>query len=528
MGNPNDSNRLLIDWEFAIYVTPNDEYSIGGTGTIPFMSHVLLAQMAELQTKATQQEVHKSSSKTLVLLPSHISQSFGDDLKSLFYVYFFAVSMEEAHLGKQFHPYFTKLIPLVKERRVILRDNMEMRVTFDSVIGLLECHLATLQDDEEHFFTNENLRKSAEELTQHLKKWAAEVGWSTSISSPQSAKQKKHEASSSCHLKLAYPCITLQFTSFDLRIKHMQQKEEIWITIERDLSMMVVHQVENTVFWPPNTGTGGRNAQLEKIGILIEASSQAHQPKGSTSLDSTVPVNPQAPEPPCSKGQGCRPKVAPPLYSPSATTDANTTEPSQPFNPLICQAGRRFSLHPTVTKKVAWKPACQIATGPSVADSVAPPAGFLDQNIDPALHNIYLVEHQSLEANISSDDNSKDDDNDNDEEDDEETRFPGHEPPLQSQATHPLTPEFDFQYSHDENDMVAQTSVSHMANPSMPSNQLSNSSQCCAHSYLPFEAPPDASPTQLQLQEAQVMTFTARQCIEMPLQEEWPATSSQS
>ncbi|KAG1767587.1 hypothetical protein EV702DRAFT_1203622 [Suillus placidus] len=232
MGNPNDSNGLLIDWEFAIYITSNDEYSIGGMGTIPFISCALLAQMAELQTKARQQEAHKSSSKTLALPPSRISQSFGDDLESLFYVfayvcikysgpngrehqesvpdslldswltldldvcklrkvYFFAVSTEEARLEKQFHPYFAKLDPLVKEWRVILRDNMETQVTFDNVIGLLEHHLATLQDDEEHSSTNKNLRKSAEELTHHMTKQAAEAGWSTSISSPKLAKWKK-------------------------------------------------------------------------------------------------------------------------------------------------------------------------------------------------------------------------------------------------------------------------------------------------------------------------------------------------
>ncbi|KAG0692376.1 hypothetical protein DFH29DRAFT_882564 [Suillus ampliporus] len=47
----------------------------------------LLAQMAELQTKVTQQEACKSSSKTLALPPSHVSQSFVDDLESLFYVF---------------------------------------------------------------------------------------------------------------------------------------------------------------------------------------------------------------------------------------------------------------------------------------------------------------------------------------------------------------------------------------------------------------------------------------------------------
>ncbi|KAG0692147.1 hypothetical protein DFH29DRAFT_882976 [Suillus ampliporus] len=156
MGKPNDSNGLLFDWEFAVFITSNDEYSIGGTGTIPFMSRALLAQMAELQTKVTQQEACKSSSKNLALPPSRVSQSFADDLESLFYVftyvcikysgpndeerqepvpdslpdswstldlevcklrkvYFFAVSLEEARLEKQFHPYFEKLVPLAKE-----------------------------------------------------------------------------------------------------------------------------------------------------------------------------------------------------------------------------------------------------------------------------------------------------------------------------------------------------------------------------------------------------------------------------
>ncbi|KAG0694735.1 hypothetical protein DFH29DRAFT_1006079 [Suillus ampliporus] len=75
------------------------------------------------------------------------------------------------------------------------------------------------------------------------------------------------------------------------------------------------------------------------------------------------------------------------------------------------------------------------------------------------------------------------------------TGFPGHDPPSQPRVTRPLTPEFDFQYSRDEDDVVVQTSVSHTANPSMPSNQRSSSSP----------APPDASPMQLQTHKVQVM-----------------------
>ncbi|KAG1797799.1 uncharacterized protein HD556DRAFT_1440760 [Suillus plorans] len=171
-----------------------------------------------------------------------------------------------------------------------------------------------------------------------------------------------------------------------------------------------------------NAGTGGMNAQLEKIGAVLEAPSQVHRPKGSTSLGSTAPVNPQAPEPLCGKGQGRRPKVTPPPYSSPAATnvpntphvDVSTVEPLQPLNILFCQAGGRFrftmhaptvppdpdlsNLHAPVDRKVAAKPDYKTVTGPSQANLVALPARFLDQNIDPALRGINVVEPQSFEG----------------------------------------------------------------------------------------------------------------------------------
>lgn len=58
----------------------------------------------------------------------------------------------------------------------------------------------------------------------------------------------------------------------------------------------------------PNAGTGGRNVQLEKIGVVLEAKSRNRKPKGTTSLGTLNPVNPQAPEPP-RKGRKNRQKV---------------------------------------------------------------------------------------------------------------------------------------------------------------------------------------------------------------------------
>ncbi|KAG2073308.1 hypothetical protein BDR04DRAFT_1116446 [Suillus decipiens] len=237
------------------------------------MSCTLLAQMAELQAKATLQEAQKSSSKTLALLSSCVSQSFGDDLKSLFYVftyicikysssngeeckesihdslpdswstlnldgcklrkvYFFAVSSEEACLKRQFHPYFAKLIPLAKEWQAILRDNMKTRITFDSIINLLEHHLATLQDDKEHSSINKDLRKSAEELTCHMK----------NISLPQLAKWKRCEAANS-YLYLSSSHTSHRKKQFLLEFDLLGRHHEQWYQI---LVWRLAHQgVEN-------------------------------------------------------------------------------------------------------------------------------------------------------------------------------------------------------------------------------------------------------------------------------------------
>ncbi|KAG1785086.1 uncharacterized protein HD556DRAFT_1314535 [Suillus plorans] len=70
----------------------------------------------------------------------------------------------------------------------------------------------------------------------------------------------------------------------------------------------------------PGTGTGGRANQLERIGALLGAPARTSKPKGSTSLDSNVPVNPLAPEP-VRKGRGSRAKKPPPPYSASELAD---------------------------------------------------------------------------------------------------------------------------------------------------------------------------------------------------------------
>ncbi|KAG2118252.1 hypothetical protein BD769DRAFT_1672367 [Suillus cothurnatus] len=218
------------------------------------------------------------------------------DVCKLRKVYFFAVSSEEAHLEKQFHPYFAKLIPLAKEWWAILKDNMEAQVTFDIIISLLECPIATLEDDEEHSSTTENLKKSAAEITKHLKKQQAEGGSIEPdciilphvVASPKN-KWAKHKG----------------LNVFRSQPKKPQAAEPIKTS---SIPLMSLHLDATSTDKPArrsdhvNAETRGRNTQLEKISALLEALSWIHQHKGFTSLDSTIPVNPQAPEPPHIKG----------------------------------------------------------------------------------------------------------------------------------------------------------------------------------------------------------------------------------
>ncbi|KAG1789204.1 uncharacterized protein HD556DRAFT_1447264 [Suillus plorans] len=75
-------------------------------------------------------------------------------------------------------------------------------------------------------------------------------------------------------------------------------------------------------------GKGGRAAQLEKIGAILDAPARTSQPKGATSLNADFPVNPLAPELP-HKGRGSRSKIKqpPPPYTTSGTLDSNTVAP---------------------------------------------------------------------------------------------------------------------------------------------------------------------------------------------------------
>ncbi|KAG0698611.1 hypothetical protein DFH29DRAFT_1002706 [Suillus ampliporus] len=151
----------------------------------------------------------------------------------------------------------------------------------------------------------------------------------------------------------------------------------------------------------PNVGTGGRNTQLEKIRVALEAKSQSWKPKGATSLGTLNPVNPQAPEPP-RKGRNNHPKELPPPYSPDSDLSPSTLVP----NFSSRQSGERFGFAASTTAHIvppAMEPNPQVLTDPYLAEgmkvtekrnqnalvtrSSQPPsnATFSERNLDPAL-----------------------------------------------------------------------------------------------------------------------------------------------
>ncbi|KAG1799627.1 hypothetical protein EV424DRAFT_1545921 [Suillus variegatus] len=320
----------------------------------------------------------------------------------------------------------------------------------------------------------------------------------------------------------------------------------------------------------PNAGTGGRNAQLEKIGLALQSKPRAHEYKGRTSLGPNVPVNPQAPEP-RRKGRKKSSKAVPPPYSSlvSDAPDASAMDIAEPSLTLQ-QPGRRFGftassttdfVHPGTAKpnlqgsenpyvavgmKVAEQRARDVIAEQRARDTIAEQRArdaiaeqrardaideqrardaiaekrvrdaiaekraqhtqrsvFLEHNLDPALRqeddtvraqrrlNLPGPEEDSDSKGSSSNDSNDSDDSDNndpdgeaDEEDDEEgenddtvrssqefgwgeagrrqKEHPGFSKdalPSQPPVARPLTPEFEFQYSRDEDDVIAQTSL---------------------------------------------------------------------
>ncbi|KAG1817266.1 uncharacterized protein BJ212DRAFT_1480496 [Suillus subaureus] len=205
-------------------------------------------------------------------------------------------------------------------------------------------------------------------------------------------------------------------------------------------------------------GKGGRNSQLERISALLEAPGQATKPKGSTTLDSNVPVNPLAPLPP-SKGHRSRSK-APPLYSASQpVVDSSTLPPRKqgkkvkkiaafasnikaPNQPNFVQRkdGECFGFHPSISPSCTEKVLDASLKTTSVEMRPHPQADFY-ANIDPSLWPISqeaqgeasycgaslpsIGQEAQAEVSTSEDDDSSTDDTDESDTDEESDKDNG-------------------------------------------------------------------------------------------------------
>ncbi|KAG1740219.1 uncharacterized protein EDB91DRAFT_1082176 [Suillus paluster] len=151
--------------------------------------------------------------------------------------------------------------------------------------------------------------------------------------------------------------------------------------------------------------------------------------------------------------------------------------------------------HVTVGLKAVKKHAMEVASGQTPCNIVPPHTTLMEQHLDPALfeegnnirHQSGLQESKLLDsrAKSSSIDNSngdEDDDEDGDKDEDRDRKEDGEREedesdehtnenqyqchddhqellPSQPQVTRYLTPEFNFQYSHDEDDTTAHTNL---------------------------------------------------------------------
>ncbi|KAG0698027.1 hypothetical protein DFH29DRAFT_1082051 [Suillus ampliporus] len=139
-------------------------------------------------------------------------------------------------------------------------------------------------------------------------------------------------------------------------------------TLDEDSSLL--HQRSGR----SGAGTGGRAEQLERISALLGAPARTSQPKGSTSLDSNVPVNPPAPEPLC-KGPGSRAKKPPPPYSASDTVDPPAATPTKPQRKKA-KVTKNALIPPSSLEAADDRPSfhqCEAGTRFGFSQSIVPP-----------------------------------------------------------------------------------------------------------------------------------------------------------
>ncbi|KAI6010463.1 hypothetical protein EDC04DRAFT_2610201 [Pisolithus marmoratus] len=218
---PDGVHSILIDWEFTVEMTYQVEYDVSGTGTIPFLSINLLAQIsAALQWKSRGKSqgthTYNQDGVTSVQLGGNdftVQHEPADNIESLFYVFIwtlvlydgpsgwrqqdfdfessildewsegaiqnpqnaqnskFAFIVDDAHypLQKCVSPYFYSLIPLADDWRKFFWEGITDRkaVNINSLLKVTESFLSKMLLEDPPGIMNEHLTKQAEKDALH-------------------------------------------------------------------------------------------------------------------------------------------------------------------------------------------------------------------------------------------------------------------------------------------------------------------------------------------------------------------------
>ncbi|KAG1843252.1 hypothetical protein C8R48DRAFT_678805 [Suillus tomentosus] len=277
----------------------------------------------------------------------------------------------------------------------------------------------------------------------------------------------------------------------------------------------------------PNAGTGGRNVQLKKIRSALQSKPRTYGCKGTTSLGPDIPEVPPPysshdldshPDVPAMdiihtgpsftlQQPGGRFGFAAPSTTEIAHSDTTELNLQALNDPYV--AIRTKVVEQRVPDAIAEQRARDTITEQRARDAITEQSVFSEQNLDPALHQeddavraqyclrlLGSEEHSDSKGSSSSDDSddSDDEDADKDEEDNGKDAEEGNNNdtvkdsqdfgwgevgqhqkehpgfledalPSQPAVAHALTPEFEFQYSRDEDDVIAQTSLDKTSGP---------------------------------------------------------------
>ncbi|KAG1879923.1 hypothetical protein F4604DRAFT_1997796 [Suillus subluteus] len=122
----------------------------------------------------------------------------------------------------------------------------------------------------------------------------------------------------------------------------------------------------------PNVGTGGRNAQLERLETVFEGLSHKQFSKGSTSFSPDIPNNPQAPEP--RKARKSKKGIAPPPYT---AAEMNSMDP-----PSIVPPGTELNSQPLDNPYAA------------AMSQISPPSPAMSAQLEPRFPNTSQCTYQ--------------------------------------------------------------------------------------------------------------------------------------